>query len=168
LPAYADPITGGDKSVALSPDGSEVAFIRVPDWNHESAEGLFVRPTTAGHARRLTDDAMSAGYPRFSPDGTTILFTQGMDGGTHDGPLWTVPAAGGTPTPLRSPGDGLWAFEADWAPDGTRIVFKVLGPGWGHNELWTALADGSDPQPLWIGDTGMTAETPDWGPAPAP
>jgi Tol biopolymer transport system component len=163
LAPYADPINGGDTEVALSPDGRWLAFIRVPDWDAPGA-GLFVVPATGGKPKRLTPDAMDAGYPRWSPDGRSILFTQGYHSKGSTGPLWVVAADSGDPHPLAALGGPGWAFEGDWSPNGSEIVFKYYEQGWDHNELHIATTVGADEQTVWIGSHSMTAETPDWGP----
>jgi len=74
-----------------------------------------------------------------------------------------VDAAGGLPEPLFDPGPRNWAFEGDWSPDGTAIVYKYWNTTLDSNQPWTVDGDGTDPKPLWVGGYGG-AETPDWGP----
>ena len=154
----------GFTEAAYSPDGRWIAVTRV-SAPEGAQSGIFVVRVDGSGLRRLTSDALTAGYPRWSPDGTTILFHQNLY--EHDGggsPLWTVPFEGGKPQRLMH---GLstdqWASEGDWSPDGTQIVFKYYETGWDHNELRIMNADGTDVRTLWVGDRAYTAETPDWG-----
>jgi TolB protein len=52
-----------------------------------------------------------------------------------------------------------FAFEPDWAPDGSRLVFPMFRDG--QEDLYTAAADGSDV--VQITDTPDFENGPDWG-----
>jgi Tol biopolymer transport system component len=162
-PGGAAAALGGDTWATISPDGQWIAFERGVNFDAGKA-GLFVMRIDGTGLRRLTDDTTDAAYPRWSPDGKRILFTEHYDGNFSPGPLWVVNVAGGAPVPLTSPTDPGWAFEGDWSPDGTQIVYKYYLTGWDHNELRLANVDGTHEQTLWIGPDGTTAETPDWAP----
>lgn len=150
----------GEKDAAFSPDGSSVAFVRTVDENHAA---VWIVPATGGTARRLTDDAVDASYPRWSPDGRLILFTGHPAGAAVGLDLWVVAAGGGPSTILFEHDPGSWAFEADWSPDGRQVVYKTFKPGWDHNEMGIVAADGTAARTIWVGHLS-TAETPHWGP----
>jgi Tol biopolymer transport system component len=151
---------GGDTAPTFSPDGRWIAFERGVDFDAGKA-GLFIVRTDGSGLRRLADDAMGAGYPRWSPDGKRILFTQHLDATTFaPGPLWVVDVAGGRPAALTDPKDPGWSFEGDWSPDGQQIAYRYFVPGSSHSELRVIDADGTHSSTLWASD----AETPDWGP----
>jgi Tol biopolymer transport system component/imidazolonepropionase-like amidohydrolase len=76
-----------------------------------------------------------------SPDGLTLA----MD---LQGILWTVPAAGGTATPLTS-GQQPEAREPSFSPDGAKIAFHGFHGGYFH--IWTVNVDGSDLQQITSG-----------------
>jgi len=153
-------VNGGDTSPAFSPDGHWVAFERAVDFDSGKG-GLFVIRTDGSGLRRLTDDTLGAGYPRWSPDGTRILFSQRADATTFaPGPLWVVDIAGGKPAPLTNPTDPGISFSGDWSPDGRQIVFDYFVPGASQAELRVVNADGTHSSTLIMGGE----ETPDWGP----
>ena len=79
--------------------------------------------------RRLTDDTLGAGYPRWSPDGKRILFSQRVEATTFaPGPLWVVDVAGGKPMPLTDPTDpGLVLGRL--VAGRRQIVFDYFVPG---------------------------------------
>ena len=153
-------VDGGDTAPAFSPDGRWVAFERVVDFDAGKG-GIFVIRTDGSGLRRLTDDTVGAGYPRWSPDGKRILFTEHLESTTYaPGPLWVVDVAGGKPTPLTDPNDPGWSFAGDWSPDGHQIVFDYFRPNAGPPELRVVDSDGTHSSTLFVGG----AETPDWGP----
>ncbi|MGH2465496.1 MAG: hypothetical protein ACRDGI_08545 [Candidatus Limnocylindrales bacterium] len=156
--------TSGDVTASFSPDGKWIAFAHGDDVQAGKA-GIWLVRTDGTELHRLTDDSLDAAYPRWSPDGKTIVFTQHYDLSTFTpGPLWIVPAAGGKPTPLTDPADPGWSFEGTFSPDGRQVVFTYFRPGWSHNEIHMANSDGANPTTLWISADGYDGNTPDWGP----
>ncbi|HVG23036.1 MAG TPA: protein kinase [Thermoanaerobaculia bacterium] len=102
--------SGRDTAPAASPDGKLIAYVSARDgtrriWLEQLADGTEA-PVTAG-----PDDSA----PRFSPDGSSLLFTRTANGASA---LYRVGVVGGDPRKLLDD-----AFDADWSPDGERIVF---------------------------------------------
>jgi Tol biopolymer transport system component len=151
---------GGDTGPSFSPDGRWIAFERAIDFDAGKA-GLFIINTDGTGLRRLADDALGAGYPRWSPDGKRILFTEHLDATTFaPGPLWVVDVGVGAPRPLTDPNDPGWAFAGDWSPDGRQVVFDYFLPALGQPQLRVVDANGTNSSTLLVGG----GETPDWGP----
>jgi dipeptidyl aminopeptidase/acylaminoacyl peptidase len=142
-------ITDGDwddGKAEWSPDGQLLAFSSnrsdVRDWDDES--DIFVVPAAGGEARNLTGGGHSLGSPSWSPDGQTVACL----GRTIDAPaganvrLWTVPAAGGTPSCLTADLDitigadvisdtraGHLSLHPIWTLDGQHLRFLISERG---------------------------------------
>jgi TolB protein len=157
-----------DTGPAFSPDGRFVAFERVTDDTPNAVKAaIFVIGVDGAGLRQLTPFDMDAGYPRWSPDGSRILFTENRDADLANGPpvslnLWTVRPDGTGLTQLTHEHD-RFAMDAAWSPDGASIVYR----SWHGADDFMAIrrmdADGSDPAVVWklmFGDG--TLETPDW------
>ena len=98
--------SGSDLSPSVSPDGHSVAFQSTRD----GISKIWLKQIENGSETALTsgpDDTL----PRFSPDGSWILFLRGRT-------LYRMPALGGDPRKLVGNVD-----EADWSPDSRQIVF---------------------------------------------
>lgn len=110
---------------ARSPDGRLVAYAAGPD----DAMRLVVRPVAGGAPRAValagTPPAGAHRRPRWSPDGTRLLFQA-------ERAIWLVRAAGGVATRVvDAPADTTaFATSADWSPDGARIAYAVGDSVW--------------------------------------
>ena len=96
----------------------------------------------------ITPRSLDAGNPRWSRDGTRILFNdvaEPADG--KDANIYTVRPDGTGLTKLTHyTGGTAQAFVDDWSPDGTKIVFHFQDAG--VDDLYIVDADGSNPRPL--------------------
>jgi len=100
--------SGRDGQPDVSPDGRLIVF----SSSRGGQSRIWVKQYPGGGETALTDGPDHA--PRFSPDQTSLLFVRGAPGGSA---LFRVPLVGGTPRKLLDD-----VAEADWSPDGQRIV----------------------------------------------
>ena len=115
---------------AYSPDGSLIAL----DADRGVAGGLsifVIKPDGTGMRRVTTPPSGSIdSEPRFSPDGRKLVFTRYQGGqqlksgraAAEISAVFTVNVDG--TNPQRISGWGWHVGQADWSPDGTRIVFE--------------------------------------------
>src|SRR5947209_1451324 len=74
--------------------------------------------------RRLTNDPKSDQFPRWSPDGTKIVFSSNRAPETTGFDLWWMNADGsGTPQNLTN-SPGVIDRKPAWSPDGTKIAWE--------------------------------------------
>ena len=137
---------------ALSPDGSEVAFVSTRDGDPDV---YVLRVDDPGSIRQLTDEPGNDFAPAWSPDGTKIAFTS-VRAGNAD--IWTLDVNGGDLSNLtaRSLADDS---EPTWSPDGTSIAFARSRGGIGT--IWIVPAPGGHPSRLTPGSVRW-ATRPQW------
>ena len=100
---------------AFSPNGSQIAFA----GEYEGNLDVYVIPAAGGVPRRLTyhpDPDVPVGW---TPDGKSIIFRSSRASHARYSHLFTVPVAGGEPTPLPLPE----AEDGSLSPDGKRIAY---------------------------------------------
>lgn len=167
------PLPGGEEVAAifddpeLSPDGQRIA-VSTNVGNANLEEGIAVVNRDGGGFRRVTEPRSTPDVelvfdysPAWSPNGATLLFTRitvdlESTPETLSTALFTVPAAGGTATPVPGAGDG---YTADWSPNGSRIVFAAVPPDADQGALVTQNLDGTGRTAL-----GVNGFMPAWSP----
>jgi TolB protein len=119
-----------------------------PDWHPDGAsllcagvDGIYSF-TLSGAAFFLGGTGTYDEAPRWSPDGTTILFQASATG---DARIYSMLADGSNVTQLT---DGVSEEEPAWSPDGTQIIFRSYRDG--NGEIYVANADGSAPTNLTL------------------
>ncbi len=125
----SDSFTEGSwMSVDVSPDGTTLLFDFLGD--------LYTMPIDGGQATPLTQGMAFDGQPRFSPDGTRVVFTSDRSGGEGIHVISldksdTVQVTRGKHSAYQSP---------EWTPDGDYVIATRQGPGQG--KLWLYHVDG--------------------------
>ena len=103
--------------VIFSGDGKSVAYVSYP-------EGVLWRANPDGsNPTQLTDPPVYTKSPRWSPDGSEILFVDR----TAQGPdaIYSVPADGSGKPRRLLPQDREAETDPSWSPDGRKIVFST-------------------------------------------
>lgn len=119
------------QNVALSPDGSLVAYILdVPRTPGQGKDGnpwreLHVVPTGGGASHGYVSGEVNVGSPRFSADGKHIFYLAKRDGDEHKS-LWAIPVNGGESRRLLALPTSIDAY--DLSADGKRIALRAQEP----------------------------------------
>ena len=104
------------QGVVFSKDGKSIAYVSYP-------EGILWKANRDGsNPVQLTDPPIQACWPRWSPDGAKIVFSDLSSASSHDLiTSYVVPAEGGSPQKvlLKQP---EWNGGVDWSPDGHKII----------------------------------------------
>jgi len=114
---YLGGISASD--LAFSPDGQWVVYVSVP-------EGQLWKSKIDGSGRRpLTSDSISTGLPRWSPDGTQIVFM-----GATLRSEWRAYIISSDGTGMRELVASAEAgYDPNWSPDGKSVVLTLNDAG---------------------------------------
>jgi len=136
---------------------TRIVFSSARVLNHE----IWVMNADGTDQKQLTFTSNNSGYPSWSPDGSTILFTRWwlVGPGVRSG-LFRMKSDGSEEACLDSIPDAYYGSPHS-SPDGTKIVCERSGPG-GSREVWLLDADGSNPINLTPG--GARGAYPEWSP----
>jgi Tol biopolymer transport system component len=155
-----------DYGAAWSPDGRTIAFGATqfaPDGKGGMAatgQRIYLIDPAGGVQDALTDSALRAQFPSWSPDGRTIAFHGSRSGAARAPEIFVVDAGGGG---LRQLTDNDWAdARPDWSPDGRLLAFQSDRDG--TLEIHVMNADGSAPRQLTRHAGPIVNQAPDWSP----
>lgn len=134
-----------------SPDGSRLAVVYV-SHNGVGDVGLYVMNADGSQPVRVHNPVYA---PRWSPDGSGIVFSSFVSAGEYD--IYTI---GTTGVGLRRLTAQSGAERTpQWSPDGRQIAYTHVGSN--GPELWVMDADGSHQRQLLVPTTAMN---PSWSP----
>jgi TolB protein len=159
----------GDMDPAWAPDGSRLAFVRVPLERDEAGHRsrLYLLDPLGGAPRALTaDDGALVLDPAWSPDGRRIAFARLAGEGERESQIVVADVDGGAERVVwrEPPGQRvLGVREPVWSPDGARIAYtRTLLDRSYHlrSSLLTIAADGGGPRSL-VKDAADAAWSPD-------
>lgn len=104
----------------LSPDGKSIAYVVVTTDRAKNVRtsDLWIVPAEGGTARKVTEWEKSDDTPRWSPDGTKLVFVSNREGGSQ---LWVMNPASGEVQRLTD--ISTEASAPVWSPDGKRLAF---------------------------------------------
>lgn len=132
----------GDEDVAISADGTRVAWVSACDGDRE----IWTANRDGSGALQLTFNTADDHAPRLSGDGSRVVFVSNIDG---DDELWTVNADGTTLTQLTT------NTSRDQSPsissDGARVAWVSNLDG--DDEIFTALVAAPAPVQLTFDTT---------------
>ena len=117
--------------------------------DYDGNDDVYVVAAAGGEPRRLTYHPGSDVAVGWTPDGRSVLFRTTRSSYSRFEKLYTVPATGGFPTPLRLP----MGVEGSYSPDGTHLAYV---PRWnrrlGAVDSYVAIKyyRGGLPARIWI------------------
>ena len=112
---------------ALSPDGSQVAFVHADGG---PLGNLWIAPTSGGEAQQLTsyqlEDGFSVEHPEWAPDGRHIIYSvASRNGGSR---LWQISVESKQAAPLTGGAGG--ANQPAISADGKRLAYTDTRSTW--------------------------------------
>ncbi len=111
----------------VSPDGKTIVFDMLGD--------IYTMPISGGKATAIRTGIPFEIQPKFSPDGSKILFTSDAGGGDN---IWVIDRDGSNPKQITKEKFRL-LNNAAWMPDGNYIVARkhfTSGRSLGAGEMW--------------------------------
>ncbi len=166
-----------------SPDGKTVLFAKAPVYHHALAEksneviipteyakeflegkkgfqfDIYKVPFNNGQGgdavplEGASQNGMSNYFPKFSPNGKWIVFTQSKNFMLlqPDAKLYIIPSEGGKPRLMNCNNPGTMNSWHSWSPNGKWLIFssKAKGP---YTQLYLTHIDekGNDSPPIWL------------------
>ena len=136
-------------SLDVSPQGKTIVFELLGD--------LYTMPVGGGTATRITSGPAFDSQPRYSPDGTKLVFLSDRSGSEN---VWICDADGRNAKTLTKGDRNLYA-SPEWTPDGQYIVVSKTGMPLGSTyEIWLYHKDGGSGVSVTREDRGFAPGQP--------
>ena len=148
-----------DHSPSWSPDGTKVAFVRIPEDVPGENALLYIMDANGGNVTRMPSVSAPNEFeaihlqPAWSPDGSKIA-VEVVTGVRETSGIFVMGSDGSNVTQLTREFDDSPA----WSPDGTKIAVSR------GNSIVTMNSDGTDPVVRVEGGEGLIHESPTWSP----
>jgi Tol biopolymer transport system component len=144
VPVYATVVLTALATLALAPSVGATypgrnGLIAFHAFTGDSGPQIFTVRSNGHHLRQITDVDGSAAKPDWSPDGRQIAFT------LNDCAIAVVDWDGANLHEIASDPD-LCMNDANFTPDGARLVYTRLDPALESEQVWSMKTDGSDQQ----------------------
>jgi Tol biopolymer transport system component len=165
------PTSSEDHKPNWSPDGKRIAFQRINESAEPTGVGaVYVMNAGGGHVRRLTPYSMNASDPKWSRNGTAILFNSYDEPvAGKDANVFTMRTdESGRRQLTHYTGGNLQAYVDDWSPDGRQILFHLVGtqPNRSQvNQLFVMNANGTGVHQLTHMSESANPRNAAWGTA---
>lgn len=153
-----------ENNVALSPDGTKLAFHGGMEADPLTFE-IFILDLDTMEETKITNNKVIDGHPDWSPDGTKLIFSSFIDENGNSSPtadLYTIEIITGETVQLtNSPEEDN---DPEYSPDGTKIVYKstLNTKESGREEIYVMNADGSNKQRLTSVEGWQSDHDPSW------
>ena len=136
------PSPGYDIFPSWSPDGTRLVFTRIvsPPANAQALPitEIMIMNADGTNIQTILDDNTFNTEPRWSPDGSKILFMSDIGGNGVQ--IYTMNTDGTNLVALTNAGNN---GDPAWSPDGSKIAFGSNREGGGKLDIFTMNADGS-------------------------
>lgn len=121
--------------IDLSPDGRKVALVRTVN---ESQSEIWIGDLERGVVTRFSEEPVACGLPRWSPDGTRIVYSL-----SDEGPQWFVIRNVSNPSEaeILLQSDPMYKRVDGWLPDGRSLLYARQDPDTRY-DLWVLPLDG--------------------------
>jgi dipeptidyl aminopeptidase/acylaminoacyl peptidase len=141
-----------------APDSGHLVYVAAPgdgDNNWWIAR-LFALDLVTGRTAELYHPTTQIAVPRWSPDGRSVAFIQGLmsDAGSTGGDVWLIPATGGKARNL-TPGTDTSPAWLQWAPDSSSLLVTAWKNG--GTSVSRLHPDSGQTEALWSGDESFQA-----------
>jgi Tol biopolymer transport system component len=120
---------------SFGPDGNTIVFADFVEDGSENAE-IYTIGIDGSNLTKLTDNPARDYFPKYSPDGKTIVFSSERDGNIQ---LYTINSNGGNAKRLMK--NGFTDNCGNFSPDGLNIIFNSNRGG--NSDIYAVSSDGS-------------------------
>lgn len=142
-------------------DGSKIIFQTNKDT--DGGSGIYIMNTDGSNVVRVIHTTVGEGEqnPKFSPNGTKILFETQIGDNSH---IFVMNVDGTNETQLTNftNSNGVYTGDASWSADGTKIVFVTDKDNDGGSGIYTMNADGSSVTRINHSYIGYGEQNPVW------